>query len=434
MRKRALFCVALVAFLASALSSRAIGQQAPAGRQGGPGAPGGRQGGPPAVQLPEGAGREQVQATCTKCHGLNQIQNSWGYTKDGWQDRIATMVKLPASDLEAISSYLATHYPIKGAPGAVLISGPATVTIKEWMAPTLGSRPHDSHAAADGSIWWTGMYASKLGRLDPRTGAIREFDVQSQPHGLAEDPQGNMWFTGIQKSVIGRLDPKTGQVKEYPITEPGARAPHTPILDKRSGNLFFTLQSGHVGRLNTATGEMVIKKTPSDNSYPYGIRLNSQGVPWYVDFRGNRVGSVDPRTMEIKEYALPNADARPRRLTITADDVVWYTDFPRGMLGRFDPKSGQVKEWPSPGGKSSEPYAITSIGNVIWYSESGVRPNTMVRFDTQTEKFQTFAIPSGGGVLRHFEATAQGNIVTANSGVNKIGLVEIGTLSAPRTN
>jgi virginiamycin B lyase len=114
--------------------------------------------------------------------------------------------------------------------------------------------------------------------------------------------------------------------------------------------------------------------------------------------------------------------------------VIWYTDFPRGTLGRFDPKTGQVKEWPSPGGKNSEPYAITAIGNVIWYSESGVRPNTMVRFDTQTERFQTFAIPSGGGVLRHFEATAQGNIVTANSGVNKIALVEIGTLSANRTN
>ena len=92
--RQALFCLALVAFLASAFSSPTIGQQAPAGRQGG--APGGRQGGPPPVQLAEGAGREQVQATCTRCHGLNLIANSWGYTKDGWQDRIATMVKLPA--------------------------------------------------------------------------------------------------------------------------------------------------------------------------------------------------------------------------------------------------------------------------------------------------------------------------------------------------
>src|SRR5262245_13684892 len=113
-RQRLLFCLALVAFLASSFSPT-IGQQPPAGRQGGAG-PGARQGGPPPVQLAEGAGREQVQAACTRCHGANLIANSWGYTKDGWQDRIATMVKLQPAELETISTYLAAHYPIKDAP------------------------------------------------------------------------------------------------------------------------------------------------------------------------------------------------------------------------------------------------------------------------------------------------------------------------------
>lgn len=418
MHHRLIVALAFVLLLVAALSPTTAGQ------------------GRGSVQLPDGPGRDQVQAACSRCHGVNLIAGSWGYSKDGWQDRIATMVTLPPAELNTISTYLAAHYPVKHAPGAVLLSGPATVTIKEWLAPTLGSRPHDSHAAADGSIWWTGQFANRLGRLDPRTGQMREFEVPagSQPHGLAEDPQGNIWYTGIQKGVIGRLDPKTGQVREYPINQPGVRGPHTPILDKRTGNLFFTLQSGHVGRINTATGEITIAKTPTDNTYPYGIRLNSQGVPWYVDFRGNRVGTVDPATMTIKEFTLPNAEARPRRLTITPDDMIYYSDFARGMLGRFDPKTGQVKEWQSPGGPESEPYAITSINGIVWYSESGVRPNTMVRFDPQTEKFQTFAIPSGGGVLRHFEATRDGNIATANSGVNKIGLVEIGSLAANRSN
>jgi virginiamycin B lyase len=440
MNRRHVVAPALLLLLGAALASVPSAQQAaqrgqaPDGRGGAPGGPAGA--GRGSVQLADGPGRDQVQAACTRCHGLNLVAGSWGYTKEGWQDRIATMVALPAGDLDAISSYLAEHYPVKSVPGAVLISGPATVTIREWLAPTLGSRPHDSHAAADGAIWWTGQYANRLGRLDPRTGQMREFEVpaNSQPHGLAEDPQGNIWYTGIQKGVIGRLDPKTGQVREYPVSHPGARGPHTPILDRRSGTLFFTLQSGHVGRLDTASGEMTIAKTPSDNTYPYGIRLNSQGVPWFVDFRGNRIGTVDPRTMAIKEFELPHADARPRRLTITPDDVIYYTDFARGRLGRFDPKTGQVKEWMSPGGPESEPYAITSIGPIVWYSESGVRPNTMVRFDPQTEKFQTFAIPSGGGVLRHFEATRDGNIATANSGVNKIGLVAIGTLASNRSN
>ncbi|MGE3401483.1 MAG: cytochrome C [Vicinamibacterales bacterium] len=445
MTNRAFYALALALFLAAAYAAPTLGQQGAApgapgqGRAGGPGGqggPGGR-GGRGAVTLAEGPGRDAVQTTCSRCHGLNLIANSAGYTKAGWQDRIATMVALPAAELETISTYLAAHYPLKDAPGAVLLSGPAHVTIKEWMIPTLGSRPHDSYGARDGSVWWTGMFVSKMGRLDPRTGEMREFDLPqgTQPHGLAEDKDGNIWYTGIQKGVIGKLDPRTGQAREYPLNEPGARGPHTPIYSEATGNLFFTLQSGHVGRINTTGGEMVIMKTPSDNTYPYGIRLNSQGVPWYVDFRGNRIGSVDPRTMEIREFTLPNADSRPRRLTIMADDTIFYTDFPRGMLGHFDPKTGQVKEWMSPSGPESEPYGITRIGNIVWYSESGVRPNTIVRFDPATEKFQTWAIPSGGGVLRHFEAAQDGrSIVTANSGVNKIGVIEIGTLSANRSN
>jgi virginiamycin B lyase len=388
--------------------------------------------GPPgqgAAQLPDGPGKELVQTACSRCHGVNLITNSWGYTKHGWEDRIHTMLVLPKDQMEAITTYLEAHFPPKPVPGAILISGPAQVKITEWMVPTLGSRPHDPLAAADGSIWWTGQYADKLGRLDPRTGAMKEFPLppRSGPHGLIEDRAGHIWYTAISGNYIGKLDPRTGEVSQYPVAaaEPAARGPHTPIFDQK-GTLWFTLQSGHVGRLVPATGEMKIVASPSGKaSYPYGIKVNSQGVPWYVDFRGNRVASVDPVTMTIKEYPLPDPAARPRRIAITPDDLIWYTDFARGYLGRFDPKTGAVKEWLSPGGRESEPYGIAATGSIIWYSESGVRPNTLVRFDPASEQFQTWAIPSGGGVIRHMMATPTGNLVLACSGVNRVALVEV---------
>ena len=109
-----------------------------------------------------------------------------------------------------------------------------------------------------------------------------------------------------------------------------ARGPHTPIFDGK-GNFWFTLQSGHVGRIVPATGEVKLSATPTSGTYPYGIQVNSKGVPWYVDFRGNRLGSIDPVTMEIKEYTLPNPETRPRRIALTADDVVWYADYRAGL-------------------------------------------------------------------------------------------------------
>jgi hypothetical protein len=40
-------------------------------------------------------------------------------------------------------------------------------------------------------------------------------------------------------------------------------------------------------------------------------------------------------------------------------------------------------------------------------------------------KFQTWAIPGGGDIVRNMDVTPDGNPVLANSLVNEVGLVEI---------
>jgi virginiamycin B lyase len=404
--------------LAPALTSRA-GQQSPAVRQ--------------PLQLPEGAGKAAVQATCTRCHGLNSITNSWGFTKDGWQALIATMVVLPQDQVDAITTYLATHFPEKPVPAARLIGGSVNVTMKEWKVPTLGSRPHDGMATRDGLLWWSGTVSNKIGHVDPVTGAIKEYEMKtpgSGPQGMVEDKGGNIWFTAITKGYVARLNRKTGEITEYQMPQPGVHGgAHTPDLDQK-GNFWFTLRSGHVGRLAMATGEMKVVASPSTPTYPYGLKVDSKGVPWYVDFNGNRLASLDPVTMEIKEHTLPNADTRPRRMAITPDDAIWYSDYPRGYIGRFDQKTGTVREWPSPSGPKSGPYGMTSVGNIIWYTESAVRPNTLVRFDPQTEQFQSWAVTSAGlpiaGIVRHMVATPGGDILMVQSRVNRVALAEVG--------
>jgi len=386
-----------------------------------------QRGGPPAV-LPEGSGKDLVQATCTKCHAVNLVVNSGGYTREGWETLYSSMVAAPAADRAVLSDYLGKNFPEKPRPPAVLIPGSASVSIKEWVVPSLGSRPHDPIATPDGAIWWTGQWANVLGRLDPKTGAMKEFPLKtpaSGPHGLAADAAGNIWYTGNSKAHVGKLDPKTGTVTEYPMPDPAARDPHTPIFDQK-GMLWFTLQQANmVGRLNPQTGDIKLVTMPSARSLPYGMVVSSTGVPFLVEFGANRVASFDPVTMAITEYPLPNAESRPRRIAITSDDAIWYSDYSRGYLGRLDPKTGAVKEWPSPSGPRSQPYGITVSKDIVWYSESAVRPNTIVRFDPKTEKFQTWAIPSGGGVVRNMMTTRDGNLALACSGVNRVALVEI---------
>jgi len=61
----------------------------------------------------------------------------------------------------------------------------------------------------------------------------------------------------------------------------------------------------------------------------------------------------------------------------------------------------------------------------VWYSESGAKPNTVVRFDPQSETFQSWIIPGGGDIVRNMDVTADGNPVLANSLKNEVGLVQI---------
>jgi len=383
-----------------------------------------------AKDWPDGPSKQRFAATCGGCHDINRVRV--GYTPEGWLTVVRMMqnfnAPVPAEEWGAMTDYLIKNFPERKRPEAVIIDGPAKAEIKMWDVPTQGSRPHDPLAARDGSIWWTGQLANKLGRVDPKTGAIKEYTLKSAftgPHGLAEDKSGNIWFTGNNAALIGKLDPNTGIVTEYPLPDPNAKDPHTLNFDQ-SGMLWFTVQqSNFVGRLDPATGAIKLITSPTPKSRPYGLMINAQGVPVVVEFGSNKIATIDPKTLAIKEYPLPNADARPRRLAIGPDGMIWYADFARGFIGKLDLATGAVKEWPSPSGPKSEPYGMVFTKGAIWYNESGAKPNTIVRFDPGTEKFQSWAIPGGGDIVRNMDVTPDGNPVMANSLTNQVGMVQI---------
>ena len=382
-------------------------------------------------RLPEGAGKHIAATSCVSCHDVSRLVTP-GYDREGWQDVISRMMNIGApvapGDVPLLAGYLAQNFPRKLQSAPTLVAGSAQISVKEWAVATAGAFPHDPLATADGAIWYTGQRASLLGRVDPKTGAIEEYRTKipdSGPHGLVADTAGNIWFTANYAAYIGKLDPRTGSVVEYKMPDPRARDPHTPVFDQ-TGVLWFTVQAGNmIGRLIPRTGEVTLVPVPTAHALPYGLVVNSKGTPFFAEFGTNRIANIDPRTMAIREYVLPNSGSRPRRIAITSDDVIWYSDYARGYLGRFDPNTGATKEWASPGGAGSQPYGITALNDVVWYSESGVQPNTLVRFDLRSQKFQTWPIPSGGGVVRNMMPTHDGRLVLAESGAGKVALVDV---------
>ena len=307
--------------------------------------------------------------------------------------------------------------------------GTLKVSIREFTVPTPNSRPHDPTVAPDGSLWFTAQGVNKIGRLDPSSGAFKEYPLKtpnSGPHGLVADGQGHIWFTAISGGYVGKLDPRTSEIQEYRPSDGSDIDPHTPVFD-HNGILWFTNeQTNYIGRLDPATGKMELKQVPTPHAIPYGI-VATKDFLFFCEFGTNKLASIDPRTMAIREYRLTSPAARPRRLALAPDGTIYYTDYARGYLGHFDPAAGRLlKEWASPGGTESHPYGIAVTANgEVWYSESGVSPNTLVRFDPKSDSFATEAIPSGGGVVRNMVATPDGKLYLACSGVNKVAVVAV---------
>jgi len=74
---------------------------------------------PPA--LPEGPGKELVEAVCTACHSLERVVAKRG-TKAEWQDKVLEMLQedpdITQQERDQIVEYLAKSFPPKAAPKA----------------------------------------------------------------------------------------------------------------------------------------------------------------------------------------------------------------------------------------------------------------------------------------------------------------------------
>lgn len=372
--------------------------------------------------LPPGEGERLVREHCSSCHRPEILNRAQGYdSADEWRLLMASMVELDEPRADIIARYLTEHFKSKPELYPTLVPGPVNIEIEEWMVPTLGQRSRDPIEAPDGSIWWTGMWASLVGRLNPLTGDFKEYPLPAtaRPHSIVPDDKGFIWYLGNSNGTVGRLNPVTGDIREY---ETGLADPHTGVFHS-NGYFYFTAQrAGAVARLDTNTGDVIRVNTAPR---PYGIKVGADDLI-YVAFNGdNAIGQINPDTLEVNYFTIPDEDSRIRRLDIASDGAIWYVNSSRGRIGRLDPTTGEVQEWDSPSGPKSHPYSMAVIDDIVWYNESGQRPDALVRFDPETETFQSWAIPSGIGIIRHVWVTRDKDLLIHQSSSNRIGRVKI---------
>jgi streptogramin lyase len=126
----------------------------------------------------------------------------------------------------------------------------APPSIREHRIPTPGSKPYIAVEGRDGCLWFCESGTSKIGRLDPKTYAFKEFDLPSAnatPIGIVVGPEGDLWFAEKSAGKIGRITMQ-GKITEFALPTPNA-GPDAIMLGP-DGNIWFSeTEVSQIGRI-----------------------------------------------------------------------------------------------------------------------------------------------------------------------------------------
>lgn len=303
------------------------------------------------------------------------------------------------------------------------------VEVEEWTVPWPDTRPRDPYVAPDGRVWLVGQRADYAAVFDPATEEFERFDLGegTGPHNLVVADDGLVWFAGNRQRHVGVLDPETGMIERIRMPDEAARDPHTLVFGPDQAEIWFSVQGGNfVGRVDRDTRAVDLVEVPTPNARPYGIDVDADGRPWFVEFAAGKIATLDPETLELREFPLPTEDGRPRRIAIDSGGDIWYVDYARGELGRMTPE-GEFETWDAPAGGDSRPYAL-GIDDLdrLWYVETGPSPNRLVGFDSGTERvISVTPIPSGGGAVRHMYFDADERALWFGTDANTLARVKV---------
>jgi virginiamycin B lyase len=230
-------------------------------------------------------------------------------------------------------------------------------------------------AGPDNRIWFTETNA--IGRLDPTTGAVTSFTLNSPqdlPSDLTVGPDNNLWFTIDGTGKIGQIT-TSGVVTEYSLasslTAPGV------IRSGPNGTLWFSETSGglsgqfgRIGEITTA-GQITEFLGQVGQSSSAGIASSHDGNLWVTDGPGNRIDSINPATGAISgQFAPPTANSLPFDMTADPDQNLYFTERNTNKIGEFDPSNPNViTEIPVPTPGAGPSQIVAGHDGNVWFSE-----------------------------------------------------------------
>jgi virginiamycin B lyase len=305
-----------------------------------------------------------------------------------------------------------------------LASAPAGAhEVKTYRVPE-GARPHDVAVSPNGIVWYTAQGQGALGRLDPRTGVVKQIGLgqNSAPHGVIVGPDGAPWITDGGQNAIVRVDPQTEKVTAYPLPKAKNYANLNTATFDKTGVLWFTGQAGIYGKLDPKSGEVKVWDAPKGLG-PYGIATTPAGDVWFSSLAGSYIARIDRSSGGVELIDTPTKGAGARRVWSDSKNRLWVSQWNSGHVSMYDPVTKTWKEWKLPGARPQTYAVYVDETDAVWLTDFGA--NAIVRFDATTEKFQSFPLDQTDAAVRQLLGRA-GEVWGAESGVDRLVVVRYG--------
>lgn len=316
-----------------------------------------------------------------------------------------------------------------GMMGATVLS--ASVPLSEAAQPSvMQSWPlgtprragiHDVAPAFDGGVWFTAQSNGHLGWFDPRTGRTElvALGAGSAPHGVIPGPDKAAWVTDGGLDAIVRVGWPDREIRAFPLPKGTRHANLNTATFDADGDLWFTGQSGVVGKLAVKSGVVTIKDAPRGPG-PYGICTTPGGDVWWCSLAGSFIAHIDRRTGDSTVVEPPTKNQGARRVWSDSSGHLWVSEWLSGNLSMHDPAAKRWRSWKLPGG-NPRPYAVyVDERDKVWVSDFGA--NAVFRFDPGNEKFEHFGFPRDAASVRQIDGRA-GEVWLPESGTDYISRI-----------
>jgi streptogramin lyase len=380
---------------------------------------------------------------CTSCHTYERIAKST-YDADGFikvlqrmgsyapgttpyepQKRKESRAEMNPERLRPRAEFLASinlsesqtwDYPLKTLPR---LTGRSTkVVVTEYDLPRERAMPHDVILDDQGMAWYTDFGHQFLGKLDPKSGKVTEYEVPmlkpDYPPGMLDinfDKKGDIWLGLMLQAGVAKFDRKAEKFTMYPlpadINNPAAQqAMVMPVSSDVDGKLWMnSVGIPGVHRMDLATKKFETFSPFAD--FPkgqehsvYGIKADSHNNLYFMDFSSDEIGRIDAKTGKYTFFHTPSPNSNPRRGWFDPQDRLWFTEYRADKLAVFDTKTEKFTEWQVPT-QYSWPYDMMPDKNgELW--TAGMTTDRVTRLDPKTGTSVEYQLPKSTNVRRVF--------------------------------